>query len=59
MKEELATLLKFFHYQKSLNVMMPSFDVIYVVGNAGSTIVKVGIMDCGGPTKRVLSTILF
>jgi hypothetical protein len=58
MGEEIATLWKFFHYQKFLNVMMPSFDVIYVVGNAGSTIVEVGTMDYGGPTKCVLSTTL-
>lgn len=43
----------------SLHVMMPSSDVIYVVGNVGSTIVEVGTMDCGGPTKRVLSTTWF
>jgi hypothetical protein len=59
MGEELAALWKFFHYQKSLNVNMPSFDVIYVVGNAGSTIVKLGTMDCGGRTKHVLSTTWF
>jgi hypothetical protein len=34
--------------------MMPSFDMIYVVGNARSTIVEVGTMDYGGPTKGVL-----
>jgi hypothetical protein len=39
--------------------MMPSFDMIYVVGNAGSTIIEVGTMDCGGPTKRVLSIAWF
>jgi len=33
---------------------MPSFDVIYVVGNVGSIIVKVGAVDCGGPMKHVL-----
>ncbi len=51
MGEEPVALQMFFHYQKSLNVMMSSFDVIYVVGNAGSVIVKVGTMDFGGPTK--------
>jgi hypothetical protein len=55
----LVALRKFFHYQKSLNVMMPSFDVIYVVGNVGSTIVEVGTMDCGGVIKCVLSTAWF
>jgi len=59
MGEELATLRKFFHYQKSLNVMIPSFDVIYVVGNAGPAIVEVGTMDFGGPTKCVLSIARF
>jgi len=38
---------------------MPSFDMIYVVGNVGSTIVEVGTMDYGGPTERVLSTTWF
>jgi hypothetical protein len=38
---------------------MPSFDVIYLVGTTGSTIAKVGTMDCDGPTKRVLSTVWF
>ncbi len=59
MGEELVALRKFFHYQKSLNVMMPIFHMIYVVGNAGSTIVKVGTMDYGGPTKHVLSIAWF
>jgi len=59
MGEELVALQKFFHYQKSLNVMMPSFDVIYVVGNAELVIVEVGIMDFGGLTKCVLSTAWF
>jgi len=54
MGEELATMQKFFHYQKSLNVVMPIFYMIYVVGNASSTIVEVGAMDYGGPTKCVL-----
>jgi hypothetical protein len=38
---------------------MPSFDVIHVVGNARSTIVKVGIRDYGGPTKHVLLIVWF
>jgi len=59
MEKELVALQKFFHYQKSLNVMMPSFDVIYVVGNVESVIIEVGTMDFGGPTKCVLSTTWF
>jgi len=39
--------------------MMPIFHMIYVVGNVGSTIVEVGTMDYGGPTKHVLSTAWF
>jgi hypothetical protein len=38
---------------------MPSFNVTYVVGDVRSTISKMGTMDCGGPTKHVLSTCWF
>jgi hypothetical protein len=38
---------------------MRSFDVTYVVGDVGSTISEMGTMDCGGPTKHVLSTSWF